>query len=294
MSEIMKSLDQWRQKNFEFINPYIAMGIQGAFDKLEHYYPIRDDDIQPLKTLYLATVLDPRLKLGVFVTLEFSRITIDSIEKYFHEVYSKYKGEYELELSSVRQTKRSKTNETSLQPGGNLNGAPSFFSYKGTSVDDNELLLYLRESQEDGNSSIREFYEARKNSFPVIRRMARDFLSIMAMSSPAESLFSQVKNIVTDKRNRLLPATIKLLAVLKARGVIPDEINTIRDSELAANPKEVVITPISAQSFDDSEGSETYSEGKETFETGGFSNARCMVSDEECETSDAELTSTLV
>jgi hypothetical protein len=62
--------------------------------------------------------------------------------------------------------------------------------------------------------------------------MAKDFLSMMAMSSPSESLFSRVKNIVTDKRNRLDPSTIRSLAILKARGFTRKEITFTDDVQM--------------------------------------------------------------
>lgn len=57
--------------------------------------------------------------------------------------------------------------------------------------------------------------------------MAKDYLAIPAMSAPSESLFSQVGDIVSDKRNRLSSTSIKILAILKSRGKLPDDMATI-------------------------------------------------------------------
>lgn len=53
--------------------------------------------------------------------------------------------------------------------------------------------------------------------------MARDFSITAAMSAPAESLISQIKCIVADKRHSALPGTIKMLAIFKSRGIISDQ-----------------------------------------------------------------------
>jgi hypothetical protein len=43
------------------------------------------------------------------------------------------------------------------------------------------------------------------------------------MSAPSEALFSRVNDIVTKKRNRLLPLSIKQLAILKSGDAAPDD-----------------------------------------------------------------------
>ncbi|KAM9937942.1 hypothetical protein OXX80_002541 [Metschnikowia pulcherrima] len=230
VSTILKELDKWKQKGFESTNPYIALGIEDACDKLREYYPIDNEEIEPLKSLYLATVLDPRLKFA-FEELNFPNSVINAVRKYFQVVYDRYRREYTSgKYSSVREDKRSRSSDRTGESGQSSTQMHEFFTYTKSTLSDGEVSLYLGENRENGHCSIREFYETRKSSFPIIRLMAKDFLSIMAMSAPAESLFSKVKSIVTEKRNRLLPSTIRMLAILKSRGRIRDEMGMNFDS----------------------------------------------------------------
>ncbi|EGP90281.1 uncharacterized protein MYCGRDRAFT_37333, partial [Zymoseptoria tritici IPO323] len=65
--------------------------------------------------------------------------------------------------------------------------------------------------------------------YPILFQIARDYLAIIPTSAPAERVFSRVGDIVTKKRNRLRPDTIKKLIILKCLGVVPDEESTIND-----------------------------------------------------------------
>lgn len=94
----------------------------------------------------------------------------------------------------------------------------------------------------------------------------------MAISAPAESLFSQVKNIVNKERNRLHASTIKLLAVLKARGTLNDECD-FRDLDTLEDPEvEATIVNLSALNITDKESN---------FEVGELGDEREIMSDDD-------------
>ncbi len=46
--------------------------------------------------------------------------------------------------------------------------------------------------------------------------MARDYLAISATSVPIECIFSQASDLITKKRNRLLPETIRQIMCLNS------------------------------------------------------------------------------
>ncbi|KAM9923061.1 hypothetical protein OXX59_005418 [Metschnikowia pulcherrima] len=185
-------------------------------------------EIGPIKNLYLATVLDPRLKIAALQDCGISDSAITNVEEYFHEVYSVYKANIDEkntrpELVGARRIGQSasrvgSTNDDLL---GNLLARRN----RPESSSD-EVKRYLFEEQQD---TIFDFYAARRNTFPVISQMARDFLAIPAMSASSERIFSKVGDMVTRKRNRLQPGTIKMLAILKARDLVVDEESTVCD-----------------------------------------------------------------
>ncbi|KAM9886385.1 hypothetical protein OXX79_001421 [Metschnikowia pulcherrima] len=65
--------------------------------------------------------------------------------------------------------------------------------------------------------------------FWLSHRWQEIFLAIPAMSASSERIFSNVGDMVTRKRNRLQPGTIKMLAILKARDLVVDEESTVCD-----------------------------------------------------------------
>lgn len=76
---MLTNLNNLKEKSADHLHPYIALRLQKACNKLDHYYPMRDEDIWPLKNLYIATVLDPRFKLAIFLELGFPKSILDKI-----------------------------------------------------------------------------------------------------------------------------------------------------------------------------------------------------------------------
>ncbi|KAM9915646.1 hypothetical protein OXX59_010461, partial [Metschnikowia pulcherrima] len=72
------------------VSPLFAMGIDDACNTLLEHYPVRDANIGPIKHLYLASVLDPRLKLDYFKEENFPPAVIEAVEKYFYKKYDSY------------------------------------------------------------------------------------------------------------------------------------------------------------------------------------------------------------
>jgi len=69
----------------------------------------------------------------------------------------------------------------------------------------------------DSNSfDILNWWNLHSFDFPILAKIARDYLSIQASSSPSERLFSQAGDIITDDRNRLCPETARALICLKS------------------------------------------------------------------------------
>ena len=228
VSDILQKLGVLKDGGLSSSNHLLQLGLESAFDKLREYYPIHKDEIGPIKNLYLATVLDPRLKIAALQDCGISDSAITNVEEYFHEVYSVYKANIDErntrpELVGARRIGQSafRVGSTNNDLLGNL-----FARRNRPESSSDEVKRYLSEEQQD---TIFDFYAARRNTFPVISQMARDFLAIPAMSASSERIFSKVGDMVTRKRNRLQPGTIKMLAILKARDLVVDEESTVCD-----------------------------------------------------------------
>lgn len=63
---------------------------------------------------------------------------------------------------------------------------------------------------------ILEWWKMHEHQFPYLALMARDYLAASATSVPSEQVFSTSKNLITDKRNRLLGKTIRACMCLRS------------------------------------------------------------------------------
>ncbi|KAM9934049.1 hypothetical protein OXX80_006349 [Metschnikowia pulcherrima] len=227
VSDILQKLGVLKDGGLSSSNHLLQLGLESAFDKLREYYPIHKDEIGPIKNLYLATVLDPRLKIAALQDCGISDPAIANVEEYFHEVYSVYKANIDERNTSPELVGARRIGQSAFRVGSTNNDLLGnlFAPRNRPESSSDEVKRYLSEEQQD---TIFDFYAARRNTFPVISQMARDFLAIPAMSASSERIFSKVDDMVTRKRNRLQPGTIKMLAILKARDLVVDEESTTK------------------------------------------------------------------
>jgi hypothetical protein len=79
-----------------------------------------------------------------------------------------------------------------------------------------EYIKYLKEVCPSCITNILAWRRARQWDYPLLAQMARDFLAILASSSPFERVFSIVGDLVIKKRNRLSGKRIKQIICLRA------------------------------------------------------------------------------
>ncbi|KAM9907639.1 hypothetical protein OXX79_000831 [Metschnikowia pulcherrima] len=207
--KVLMRLEEFSSSGLETRNPYLAFGLVEASKKLLEYYPIRSGDIEPIKTLCLATVLDPRYKLGFFESLEFPQSAIDGIEAYFYRVYSHYAKEFEKDLKiygpEVIESPLAKSSREWVQD--EDESSDIYFL-------EDESEAYLNHKRISRCQNIMMYYNEQRKEYPIIYRIARDFLAIPATSATSDALFSRVTEKVTNEREQNLSSTMKMLAVI--------------------------------------------------------------------------------
>jgi len=89
---------------------------------------------------------------------------------------------------------------------------------KDEDIPDNcvQQLKRYQQSEENVPKSIDPlvWWKANEYKFPVIAKLAKKYLSIVATSVPSEQLFSQAGQVVSQKRARLMPSRINYLLFL--------------------------------------------------------------------------------
>lgn len=79
--KVLKEPDELKSNVISQTNPFISLGLERASKTILEYYPIHDSKIAPLKDLYLATMLDPRMKRGLFANLQLPSSVVTAAEE---------------------------------------------------------------------------------------------------------------------------------------------------------------------------------------------------------------------
>jgi hAT family C-terminal dimerisation region len=64
-------------------------------------------------------------------------------------------------------------------------------------------------------TNIYHYWKAKQFEFPIISKIAGDFLAIPATSAPLECVFNISSDVVTKKRNRLTRDSVRMIMCLK-------------------------------------------------------------------------------
>jgi len=77
-----------------------------------------------------------------------------------------------------------------------------------------EWSKWIKQSTAPRKTDILQYWKAKQFEFPVVAEIARAHLAIPGTSAPAECVFSTGSDIVTKKRIRLSPETIRYMLEL--------------------------------------------------------------------------------
>lgn len=242
IGSLIRDLDIKLSYEYNRSNPYIKAGLEAARDKLLEYYPIRDSTtkneltnktllFEKLKDLLVITVLNPKLKLSIFrhSTLNFSTDLEIDLRVYLKSIYNIYKQEYiannpyKVIFNESQGTIGSNLDSSSQRP---ISLKDDFLEEPNNiAIEEDELDAYLKEPRlnKDSQLSLEAYYISKEQIWPIMFTIARDYLAIASSSVPSESEFSKATEVVTNKRNKLLPETISQIMILKALDKMPTD-----------------------------------------------------------------------
>ena len=83
-----------------------------------------------------------------------------------------------------------------------------------------EWKRWMKEPTVSRDIDILKYWQSKQLQYPIIARIAKDHLAVPATSADSERIFSVGGDIVTKKRNRLSPSTLRYLLCLRNWGVI--------------------------------------------------------------------------
>lgn len=78
---------------------------------------------------------------------------------------------------------------------------------------------WLKEKQISRSTNILDYWKLKQSEYPIMAQIAWDYLAIPATSAPSERVFSQGSDLLSKKRNRMAPDTLKYQLCLKSWGL---------------------------------------------------------------------------
>ena len=190
-----------------------SVGLKSMADKIDQYWEI----IKP--NAEIAMILDPRQKLDL-IEQESEK---EHAREELNNIFMKYKSKIELEQKEqcAPSSKKASTSSEIVTKVKEkvLSLAQRAFADKNKLVSqESELGNYLLEPRillgED--EKILVWWKNNQTKFPILSKIARDYLAMQASSVPSERGFSSSGLTVTDMRSRLHPMTVRSLMCLKS------------------------------------------------------------------------------
>jgi hypothetical protein len=193
-----------------------AMG-EAMMDKFNKYWE------EPNNVMVIATILDPRYKLK-YIKWGFYKIygrdkaaaEYDLIEIELAKLYETYDMHHRHEKADSYRAGASSatTMDTSASLPSSASEFTSYLSETSLETTKNELDKYLGEANEsllNKNFDVLMWWRLNAHRYPVVAKMAKNFLTIPATSVSAESTFSTGGRVLDDYRSSLKPSMVKAL-----------------------------------------------------------------------------------
>ena len=203
----------------------IGAACGAALFKLNEYHDLSNKSERGQSII--AAILDPRMNLRIFDKL----MPYSSQSQYrqraksiFQGIWSKYAlRQRNREAVQLRQSVES-------VPEANDSDDDLYSSEQPTL--ESEDLRWLKERSPGRHTDVLNYWKSKEIEYPVMAWMARDYLAIPASSAPSERVFSNEADVITKKRNRLAPDTLRYLLCMRSWGVLKeDEIEDEMDAD---------------------------------------------------------------
>ncbi|EPZ36066.1 HAT dimerization domain-containing protein [Rozella allomycis CSF55] len=189
MDRVTQYIENFSENNDEFSDS-MCQAATSCKEKLENYYDVTSDGCT------VATVLDPRLKLEYYKAFENQEGHTNSLE-------IKQKAKY------------AATHDSAAAPATKATGFVQSIFKKRKITPQSELDEYLNQPTVDATIQPLNWWKSNELMFPTLSKMAKDYLAIPGTSASSERLFSSGRQLITDFRCSLSPATIQACMCLK-------------------------------------------------------------------------------
>jgi hypothetical protein len=202
----------------------LGIACQKGLDKLNEYF--NESLTHPCSSV--ATICDPRFNFNVFnIILESSRddnAKRAKIKGHFKTCFYQYQDR-EIAIRHAKFLKEQQdapeTREDEIED--DESDAELYLKGPMELDPETEFTKYLKQPVMPRETNIYQYWKAKQFEYPIISKIAKDYLAIPTTSAPSECVFSSGSDVVTKKRNRLTGDSVQMILCLKAWGIIQDE-----------------------------------------------------------------------
>lgn len=202
------------KKNLNILKPIEIEGLVGLFLEaldlsLKKYWSVSSE------VGLITTLLDPRFKkLTCFNETDKQKANTLLIKKY--EKYIEENKVINIEENDGQTEENS--DEFELK---SLIGS-IFGNEESDEEDENEVDIYFNLKTAKLGSNPLHWWKNNEKRFPILCELSKEFFGISATSVPSERLFSDVGNVITNKRSSLKPEKVEKLIFLKRNTILLD------------------------------------------------------------------------
>lgn len=177
------------------VDEKLILAFQAARDKMLKHYRMTN-------WIYCTTlILDPRHKAETFdLTVWGTELKQRSIQK-FENIFEEYKNREPLPDLVLEESQIQDCHDDDEII--DFNKLYSSCETRPSASHASELEEYFNQPRASSTTDILQWWKRHELQFPILSKIARDFLSIPATSVPAERLFSKASLMIRKHRNRL-------------------------------------------------------------------------------------------
>lgn len=203
--------------DFASLDDDISKAVQVGLRKYEKYYAYMDHGSN---IHYIAMMLDPQLKFEMlkeeFEDEDAANVVKEQIRTYLHDRYSIPPLSDELVLPPLLNPK-TMTSQPQLDP---YKRMLERFGKKKTTVKVSDIDICLDSPPAavgDAKSTdwLLKWWDSHKGEYPLMARVARDFLAIPITEVSCERLFNQNTDLLGLRRHSLSSETMRTLTILR-------------------------------------------------------------------------------
>jgi hypothetical protein len=193
-----------------------------ALKKLDEYYTLATNQQRSHSTI--ATICDPRYNFNVFDII-WPKSTQDTRKRrakaQWQDCYHKYAGKAsDIRAAKVMESIQDEDLEDENSKKTESDSEDELYVSQRQPDLDPEWKRWMNEPILGPKTDILKFWASKQYQYPILAAIAKDHLAIPATSAESERVFSVGGDIVTKKRNRLAPSTLRYLICLRNWGVV--------------------------------------------------------------------------